>query len=155
MDIFIVIILCLLGLILVLIEIFLIPGITITAVLGGLFAVGGVYYAFDSLGNTGGMITLITVLITFGTAFVYLIKSRALDRIALQTNIDSTVASEKPLDIAVGDEGIAISRLNPIGKVKVNGITMEGKSLGDFIDECSEIVVIKVNPTQLIVKTNF
>ena len=153
MDIFIVIILCLLGLILVLIEIFLIPGVTITAVVGGLFAAGGVYYAFENLGNTTGMITLIAVLITFGAAFVFLIKSRALDKIALKTNIDSTVASKEQLNIVVGDEGITVSRLNPIGKVKVNAITMEGKSLGDFIDEGSEIVVIKVSPTQLIVKT--
>ncbi len=153
MDIFIVTVLCLLGIALVLIEIFLIPGITITAVIGTLFAFGGIYYAFSHLGNTGGLITLVSTLLIFGIAFVYFIKSKALDTIALKTNIDSTIASKDELNISEGDEGITISRLNPIGKVKINHTTMEGKSLGDFIDEGTEIVVIKVTPTQLLVKT--
>jgi membrane-bound ClpP family serine protease len=152
MNILIVIILCLLGIILILIEIFLIPGITITAVAGGAFLVGGIYYAFH-LGTPVGVIALLSTAFVFGIAFVYLIKSKALETIALKTNIDSTVASNDSLKISEGDEGVAVSRLNPIGKVKVNDIIMEGKSLGDFIDEDAEIVVIKVTPTQLIVKT--
>ena len=152
MDIVIVITLSLLGIILILIEIFLIPGITITAVLGGLFSLGGVYYAFDNLGTTGGLIALLLNVLAMGVSFIYLIKSRALDKIALKTDSNSTVVSEKNINIAVGDNGITLSRLNPIGKVKVNNITMEGKSLGDFIDEETEIEVVKVSPTQLLVK---
>ena len=152
MDIVIVTTLSLLGIILILIEIFLIPGITITAVLGGLFSLGGVFYAFKSLGTTGGFIVLLLNIILLGVSFIYLIKSKALDKIALKTDINSTVASEKEINISVGDSGITLSRLNPIGKVKVNNITMEGKSLGDFIDEETEIEVVKVSQTQLLVK---
>ena len=152
MDIIIIVTLSLLGILLLLIEIFLIPGITVTAVLGGLFSFGGVFYAFKSLGTTGGFIVLLLNIIVMGVAFVYLIKSRALDKIALKTDSDSTVVSEKDINIAIGDSGITLSRLNPIGKVKVNNITMEGKSLGDFIDEETEIEVVKVSPTQLLVK---
>ncbi|MDR0681354.1 MAG: hypothetical protein LBG15_05840 [Dysgonamonadaceae bacterium] len=153
MDLLIVIILCLLGIFLILVEIFLIPGITVTAVLGGLFTVGGIYYAFSHLGATAGFVTLILTLLIIGIAFVYLVKSKALDTIALKTNINSTVASKEPLSISEGDKGISLSRLNPIGKVKVNNIVIEGKSIGDFIDENTEIEVVKVKPTQLIVKT--
>ena len=152
MDIVIVIVLCLLGILLILVEIFLIPGVTLTAIAGAAFAIGGVYYAFHSLGTLSGFITLFSVVAIIGAAFVYLIKSKALDTIALKTNIHSTVASDDSLAIAVGDEGLTVSRLNPIGKVKVNNITMEGKSLADFIDENTKIVVLKVSPTQLIVK---
>ncbi|MDR3218292.1 MAG: hypothetical protein LBU22_04815 [Dysgonamonadaceae bacterium] len=153
MDILIVVVLCLVGIVLILIEIFLIPGITLAALAGGLFSIGGIYYAFRSLGTTGGIITLIVVAAAIGISFVYLVKSKMLDTIALKTNIDSTVASKETLDIAVGDVGICISRLNPMGKVKVNNITMEAKTLGEFVDENTEIVVIKVFPMQLIVKT--
>jgi membrane-bound ClpP family serine protease len=153
MDLLIVIILCLVGIFLILIEIFLVPGITITAVLGGLFAIGGVYYAFSRLGAMAGFITLILTLLVTGIAFVYLVKSKALDTIALKTDINSTVASKEPLSISEGDKGISLSRLNPIGKVKVNNIVIEGKSIGNFIDENTEIEVVKVSPTQLIVKT--
>jgi len=155
MDILIVIILCLLGLILILVEIFLIPGVTITALVGAAFSIGGIYYAFTRIGVGAGLIALLISGFAIGAAFIYLVKSKALENtIGLKTNIDSSVASGDYLNISVGDKGTTISRLNPIGKVKVNGITMEAKSLDEFIDEDIEIVVLKVTPMQLIVKQN-
>jgi Membrane-bound serine protease (ClpP class) len=155
MDILVVILLCLLGLILIMVEIFLIPGVTITALVGAAFSIGGIYYAFTRLGVGAGVLTLLISILAIGAAFIYLVKSKALDKtIGLKTNIDSSVASGEHLNIAVEDIGITISRLNPIGKVKVNGITFEAKSLNEFIDEDVEIVVLKVTPTQLIVKQN-
>jgi membrane-bound ClpP family serine protease len=153
MDIAIVIVLCLIGIVLILLEIFLIPGITFAALAGGLFYAGAIYYAYSHLGASGGTITLISSLVVFGIVFVWLIKSKALESIALKTNIQSTVAGDDSLKIKEGDEGISISRLNPMGKVRVNEVTMEAKTLGEFIDEETEIVVFKVSPTQLIVKT--
>jgi membrane-bound ClpP family serine protease len=152
MDIAIIIILCLIGIILILLEIFLIPGITFAAIAGGLFYVGSIWYAYSHLGPLGGTITLISSIIVFGITFVWLVKSKALETIALKTDIQSTVASGDSLKIKEGDEGIALSRLNPMGKVRVNGITMEAKSLGEFIDEETAIVVVKVYATQLTVK---
>ena len=154
MDVLIVIILCLLGLILILVEIFLIPGITITAIAGTAFTIGGIYYAFSRLGAGAGFLTLIISIILIGVSFIYLVKSKTLDKtIGLKADIDSSVASDDHLSISVGDIGRTISRLNPIGKMKVNNITIEAKSLDEFIDEDVEVVVLKVTPTQLIVKT--
>ncbi|MDH8700720.1 membrane-bound ClpP family serine protease [Dysgonomonadaceae bacterium PH5-43] len=153
MDIFIVVTLCILGILLILVEIFLIPGVTIAAIIGAVFALGGIFYAFSSLGTTAGIITVAVVSVVTLLAVVYLIKSKALDSIALKTDISSTVASESQTNYEVGDEGVTISRLNPIGKVKVNGVVIEGKSIGDFINEDTPIVVVKVSPTQLLVKT--
>jgi len=154
MDILIVIVLCVIGILLILAEIFLIPGLTFTAVAGAAFSLGGVYYAFRYMGTAAGIITLISVAAIIGFAFVYLVKSKALDRIALKTDISSTVAAKELPDISEGDEGITISRLNPIGKVRVNNITMEAKTMSDFIDENTTVKVIKVSSTQLIVTTN-
>ena len=150
-DILIVIALCIIGIALFLIEIFLIPGLTITFIAGAIFSIGGIYYAFRTLGTTAGVITLISVVVIVSIAFVYLIKSKALDRIALKTNIDSTVAAKELTDISEGDKGVSISRLNPMGKVRVNNITMEAKTLGEFIDENTAITVVKILPAQLIV----
>ena len=151
MDIFIVIVLCVIGIILFLVEIFLIPGLTITFIAGAIFSIGGIYYAFRNLGTTAGIIALVSSAVIIGFAFVYLVKSKALDRIALKTNIDSTVAAKELTDISEGDKGISVSRLNPMGKVRVNNITMEAKTLGEFIDENTAVTVVRVSPTQLIV----
>ena len=154
MDIFIVIVLCFVGVLLVLLEIFLIPGVTFALIGGVIFAAGGVFYSYSKLGPVAGTTTLILMLIVFSATFIWLIKSKALDKtIALNTDIDSTVATTDSQNINEGDEGVCLSRLNPIGKVKVNGITMEAKSLGEFIDEKTPIMVVKVNSMQLIVKS--
>ena len=154
MDILIVVLLCIIGILLILVEIFLIPGFTITGIGGILFSIGGVYYAFKYLGATAGIITLLLVAAAIGIAFIYLVKSKALDRIALKTDISSTVAAKELPNISEGDVGITISRLNPIGKVRVNNITMEAKTLSGFIDENTAVTVTRVFPNQLIVTNN-
>ena len=152
MEIAVVVVLCLLGIVLILLEIFLIPGITVAGIAGGILSVIAIYYAYSHIGVLGGTIALISSLIVFGVAFMILVKSKALDTIALKTDIQSTVASGDSLKVNEGDTGISISRLNPVGKVKINDVTMEAKSLGEFIDEETEVVVVKVSLTQLIVK---
>ena len=152
MNLLIVIVLCVIGLLLILAEIFLIPGVTIAMVAGIAAALGGVYYAFIHLGVIAGIITLVIMSVIILFSCIWVVKSKALDRIALQADINSTVAGNEELKIAVDDEGLALSRLNPIGKVLVNGIEMEGKSTGDFIDENSKIVVVSVSSNQLRVK---
>ncbi|BAG83650.1 MAG: hypothetical protein Pg6B_00510 [Candidatus Azobacteroides pseudotrichonymphae] len=152
MDILIVIILCLLGSVLILLEIFLIPGITFVAIAGIFSTIGGIHYAFDNLGFGSGVIALGSALLIIIAFIIYATNSKSLNKIALETKIESTVAIENTSDISEGDEGIAVSRLNPIGKVEVNNILMEGKSLSNFIDENTKIIVVRVNPTQLIVK---
>ncbi|KAA6301938.1 MAG: hypothetical protein EZS26_001941 [Candidatus Ordinivivax streblomastigis] len=153
MDLLIVIVLCLIGLLLILAEIFLIPGVTITMVAGIAASMGGVYYAFTRLGTSAGIIVLLIMLTFIIVSCIYLVRSKTLDKMGLETNSDSTVVPDEALKIAVGDEGISLSRLNPMGKVEVNGIVMEGKSFDEFIDEKTKIIVVKVSAMQLIVKT--
>ena len=153
MDILITIILLVLGIILILAEIFLLPGITVAILGGAIFIGGGLYYAYSHLGLQGGNIALAVSIITFIVTFVWLIKSKAINKIGLDTNIESSVADETIMSaIKEGDEGITISRLNPIGKVKIGTTAIEAKTLGDFLDEDVEIVVLKVYPTQVVVK---
>jgi membrane-bound ClpP family serine protease len=152
MDILIVTVLCLIGVLLILAEIFLIPGLTITIVAGITASIGGIYYAFSHLGVMAGIVTLLLVLVVIGISCIFLVKSKTMDHIALKTDIDSTITTGETLNVAVGDEGIALSRMNPIGKVKINDTIMEGKSMDDYIDERTPIVVTGVGPSQLIVR---
>src|SRR5690554_6398927 len=109
-----------LGILFMLIEIFLLPGISVAGIAGVIFLVGGIVYSYMFLGSTAGNITLAASAVTLGVTFFWLLKSKSLQRISLNTNIDSKVDNSDLLKIAIGDTGIAISRLNPIGKVLVN-----------------------------------
>lgn len=153
MEIAIVSILLLISIVLILAEIFFLPGITFAAVGGAAFGIGGIAYAYVELGPTGGTIAVVCAGVIFCIAFLLLVRSKTLNKIALTTDIDSTVAGENRIaeQIKEGDSGITISRLNPIGKVRVNDLTVEAKSMGEFIDEETEVVVRKITPTQITV----
>ncbi len=136
---------------LLLLEIFLLPGITIAGFGGAIFAIGGVIYAY-SVGQTIGHITLLSAVIAFGIAFFWLLRSKSFNKVALKTNIDSKLTSSRELGIVQGDEGVSLSRLAPIGKALIKGITVEAKSTGDFIDEETKIKVVRVDGYNVIVE---
>lgn len=137
---------------LLLMEIFLLPGITVAGIGGVFFAVGGIAYAYLHVGATAGTVSLIASALVFCLLFVWLVRSRALDKIALKTDTDGTLITPAQQGIQVGDEGITLSRLNPVGKIKVGGIVTEGKSTGDFIPEETPVVIIRVEMNTLVVK---
>jgi len=144
-------ILSLLSILLILTEIFLLPGITIAGIAGALFGVGSVFFAYSYLGAAGGTITLIFTIVAFAILFVWLIKSKTINKIGLKTEIDSKVTTD--IDkVNEGDIAFTLSRLSPIGKIQVNGVTVEGKSLGEFIDEGKEVIIYKKLSNQVLVK---
>lgn len=153
LHIIVVISVILLGILFMLIEIFLLPGISIAGIAGAIFIVGGIIYSYMFIGSTAGNITLAGSAIALGASFAWLLKSKSLRRISLETNIENSVDNSNLLNINVGDTGTTISRLNPIGKVFVNDVEAEGKSFdGEFIEEDTEIEIVKVETYNVLVK---
>lgn len=151
-NIIIVALVVLLGIIFLLAEIFLLPGITISGIAGFIFLTGGIAYAYMYIGTTAGNLTLIISGLLIVGSFIYFIKSKSLRRISLNTNIDSKVDNSDLKKINIGDEGITQSRLNPIGKVFINDLTVEAKSIdGQMIDEDTKIVVNKIDWSNILV----
>ncbi|MDR2969977.1 MAG: NfeD family protein [Tannerellaceae bacterium] len=144
LDIVIIVFLMGLAIALVLAEIFLLPGITLAGIGGALFAAGGVIYAY-TVGATAGNITLIASAVLFLAAFFFLLRKNSFRRVALNADVDSKLPSSRELGIAPGDEGVTLSRLAPIGKASVKGITVEAKSREEFIDEQTPVVVVRVD----------
>ena len=71
----------------------------------------------------------------------------------LTTNIESKVNEVPGIEgINAGDRGIAVTRLAPMGTVRVKEMTFEAKSLAGFIDPKTEIEVVKISPSQILVK---
>ena len=151
MDIIIIVFLMIAAIGLIIAEIFLLPGITIAGIAGALFAIGGVAYAY-SINISVGNITLGSSVVVFGGIFLWLLRSNSFNRVSLKTDIESTVASPRDMDIKVGDTGITLSRLAPIGKARFNNITIEAKSTGDFIDENTPVVIRRVDGYNVIVE---
>ena len=151
MTVFAIILLILLGLLLLLIEFAVIPGVTIAGIGGFLLLGASVYIAFTEFGTGAGFITLTVVLIAAPVMIYYFFKSRSGKKMILQSKIDGKVEHVDSL-IKPGDTGKAIGRLAPTGKVMVNGKIMEALSTGSFIDQNTEIKVLKVRTDKIIVE---
>jgi len=136
---------------LLLAEIFLLPGITIAGIAGALFAIGGITFAY-SIGMMVGNITLGSSIVAFSAVFLWLMRSNSFHRVSLKTNIESTVESPRNMDLKIGDEGVTLSRLAPIGKARFHNITIEAKSTNEFIDEHTPVVIIRIDGYNVIVE---
>lgn len=152
MTIFAIILLILLGIVLLLIEFAVIPGVTIAGIGGFLLLGASVYIAFTEYGTGAGFVTLAVVLVLAPAIVYYFFKSRAGKKMILENKIDGKVDLVDHHKIAVGDTGKTIGRLAPMGKVKIKGEVVEGQSTGAFIDHNTEIKVLKIVSNKIIVE---
>ncbi len=148
-----VILLILLGILLFLIEFLIIPGITIAGIGGLILTVAGVYLAYENFGPQKGFYVLMGTFVASVVILGFSLRSKTWKRAILDTNLLGK-ANEDPEAGSVnpGDTGITVTRLAPIGRVKVNGIILEGKSVAGYLTPKTEIVVIKLVGSQVIVK---
>ena len=138
------IILTIVGLVLVLSEIFLIPGVGVAGVLGVLSLGGACYYVFYEFGLLAGAVFTAAILAVLIGLIVYTIKTRAWKKLALNTKIDSKVQNIEEEALSVGDSGKAVTRLAPIGTARFDGKAYEVKSLEGMIDAGTEVEVVMV-----------
>lgn len=151
MNVFVIFLLLFIGILLCLLEVLVIPGITIAGI-GGFLAMGaGVYFSYDEFGLLGGNIVLISVVLINIVIIIYSLRSKTWNKLMLQTNLNSSVDSNISR-INIGDKGICITRLAPMGTVKVGEYEIEAQSSGGLFNEKSAIEVIKVEKTKIIVK---
>ncbi|WP_421920513.1 hypothetical protein [Marinifilum sp.] len=148
----IIILLILLGVLLLLLEFFVIPGVTFAALGGIVLLVGGIYLSYHQYGATIGHITVFGTVVLNILSIVVVLKTNTWNKIKLNAEIDSKVDKLDDIDVNIGDRGICVSRLAPMGKIKVNKRIMEAKSLGTYIDERSEVEVIDIVDKVVIVK---
>jgi len=152
MEIVVILILLLVAVGLLLVEMFLIPGISIAGIGGLLFLGGAVYYAYAFISPEAGHLTLVAAFVMMTVAIVIFVRSKALEKMSLKTEIDGKNDPLQGIELKVGDKGTTISRLAPMGKIRVNGHIVEAKALDDFIDQEENVVIIKVQSTNVLVE---
>lgn len=146
------------GLVLLLVELFLIPGFGVTGV-SGIIAIcfsivmvfGGIYSALSAIAS----------IITYSVIFLLLVywwgpKLKIFDRFVLKEEMAADqgfVANDNDaFDHLLNLEGIATSPCRPSGKVKIGDERYDAVSDGDFIEKGSRIVVRKVDGNKIVVR---
>lgn len=151
MSIILIICLILIGLVLIVLELLVFPGTTFAGMLG-LGAMGySVYSAFSTYGGTVGWIVLVAVLFLSMITLVVIFRSRTWRKLQLETALDGKVNREAE-KVRVGQKGVALSRLAPMGTVELDGEFYEAQSVLSFVDPHSRIRVVKVEGSKIWVE---
>mgnify|MGYP006136268291 FL=1 len=143
-----------LGFVLVLLEIFVIPGLNIFGIVGFLTAVAGVGYAYA---NMGGMAAAaVAGLGLVGTAVMVrlMLKVRAWDRLVLTNDMtrEAGYDSAKPgREDLLGQKGEALSTLRPAGRAQFGEQVVDVVSEGGYIERGEQIEVLKVVGNKVVV----
>lgn len=152
MEILIIIILIVVAVILFLVELFVIPGISLAGISALICLTYANYYAFANLGTGAGFITLLVSAIACIGALVWFMRSKTLDKLALKKDITSQVDRRAERSIKVGDTGVSTTRLAQIGYAEINGDIVEVRSMDGLLNEKTPIVVRRITDGIILVE---
>lgn len=144
-----------LGFVLVLLEIFVIPGLNIFGILGFGTVLVGIWYAYAALGTAAA--SLVAVVGAAGTALLVrlLVRNRAWQRMVLSSRTSREEGYDSaPQGLAelVGQVGRASTPLRPSGRVLLGERSIDVVSEGNFIEAGCAVEVIKVRGNRVVVQ---
>ncbi len=149
---FYIILLIFLGVLFLVAELLLLPGISIGTILSLVCYGSAIYLAFTGYGTCTGAVTIAVVLLLSLITTLVSLRAKTWQRFSLKQEIDSSSMQLPEKEIAVGARGISVSRLSPMGKVEIGGKTYEAKSADVFIDQKQPVEVVGFENFAVIVR---
>jgi len=147
-----VIILLLMGLLLMIAEVMVIPGVGFVGIFGFLLLILAVYFAYEIDNNTGHIVLISGSISSIGILFLSL-RANTWDRVALKTILKGKSNPNNYSELfSVGQKGKTTSRLNLVGKAIFGESVVEVKSYSDFVDNNVDIEIVKIEGTKITVK---
>ena len=145
------------GLVLIALEIFVIPGFGLVGIMGLLCVLVSFFWAFgfENIQTALRVITLsLTVAITLMIllAIYVLPKTPLFRKVSLETSLN-TGDGKAPAESVAGQSGIALTPLRPSGVVKIGAKRFDAVSEGDFIEINTPVEVLSDNGFQLVVRS--
>lgn len=148
-----IILLVILGLLFLLAEILLLPGVSVGAVLALICYGSASWMAFAWFGTTAGTLVVAAIAVVSAVLTMWALRAKTWQRFSLNQKIESAGnTAPQNDDVKVGDRGTAVSRLSPMGTVEIGGRRYEAKSAGEYIDQRSEIEVVGFENSNVIVR---
>lgn len=150
---FYIVILVFFGLLFLVAELVLLPGISVGALLALVCYGSSIYLAFRDYGMAGGCLVIVAVVVLSLVATVVSLRARTWQRFSLKQEIRSSSMSRPEESLQPGDRGTTLSRLSPMGKVEIGGRIYEAKSLDAYVDPHREVEVVGFENFSVIVRT--
>ena len=145
-------VLILIGLLFIILEILVIPGVAIFGILGVIIILIGVWQSYITYGTTAGHIVLASSILLSIVTLVFSLRSKTWKRMMLNSKIEGKTNVIDENKIKAGDTGKTTSRLSPAGKAMINGDYYEVHTQSEFVDPGTEIEIIKIDFNKIYVK---
>ena len=147
-----VILLIILGLGFIVAEIIFVPGTTFLGLLGVIFIVAGIIISYTNFGTGTGTVVMLVTFVLGLVLLVYGFKSGAWSKFALKGTIDGKVNEAEKSGLQIGEEGITISTLRPIGKAEFRDTVYEVSTLGNYLEPGTQVRIIQIKQNKIIVE---
>ncbi len=148
----IIIAIILVGLVLIFLEIFLIPGTTLFGIVGGVALIAGVLLVYSTYGSKWGNIATASTIVFLAVAVVSGFKVIQSNKLAMKAEITGKVNELEKHLYNVGDKGMTVSELRPNGKGMFDGNKIDIYSNGEYIQRETEVEIIKITNDKIFVK---
>jgi len=146
-----VVIFILLGILLLVVELVILPGVNLAGIAGILLLAGGIFVAYRVLGTTAGHITLGLSMMLLAMTLTLSLRAGTWKKISLSTEISSRV-NESESVLHEGDCGVALTRLAPMGMADFGGHEFEVRTDGLLIDAGTTIRIIRMHDGRAVVQ---
>jgi membrane-bound ClpP family serine protease len=132
-------------------EVLFVPG-GVLGVVGGLLLLFAIYLPYAEGYTVGAHLNLGAIVLFLAIALFASIRSKTWKRMELSKDISSKVKENMDTFVAIGDRGVSVSRLTPMGKARFGEQFLEVKSYTGFVDQHTDIVVVGIEKDKIIVK---
>lgn len=147
-----IIVLILVGILLLLAEILLVPGVGVAGILGVISLGGSCFCAYSEFGSTVGTVVTVINVVLVVILTIYVLRAKTWKKLALDTNIDSRVNMFDSKSLATGDCGKTLTRLAPMGTAIIRDVKYEVTSLEGVIDPGTDVEVVLMEDNKIYVK---
>ena len=144
--------LVLLGILLMLVEMLLVPGVGVAGFLSLGSMAASCWYAFSYCGKTAGIVTTVVVVLLLVVMLMIVLREKTWKKFELGTEIGSKV-NDNTSDVAVGDCGKTLTRLAPMGSAEFEKGCFEVKSHDNsMVSPGVSVEIVKIEDNKIIVK---
>jgi membrane-bound ClpP family serine protease len=146
-----IIILLFVALLLIVLEIFVLPGVGIAGIGGIVLLIAGIYLSYTKIGVPTAHYILAGTLLLGITIMIFGLRSSTWRKLSLNTAVEGKVGSNIDTDsVKIGDTGTTVTSLRPMGTILIKGRTYEAKA-NNIIAAQTDIEVADINNNEIIV----
>ncbi len=141
------------GILLLILEIFVIPGFGIAGAGGIIAMITSIFFIFPTTETALIVIAIVLIFSVIGGIIVFKFfgSDKFLNNIALEKTEKGYVAQKQKIDL-LNKEGETISDLRPAGAVKIDGERIDVVSESSFVEQGVKVKVVKVAGNRIVVR---